>query len=143
MKLKKKFENEKTYVRKIFNYQFFIIRFFCRSYLIRKKLKILHYNCQYVKKWFSRFYISFFYFLFDSFFVYRNMYNAIKTFYFIFVIWFTKNDEKSSMFSFSHTNYIMLQWKTSWKIFLKLFENWIKILFWISMKNQKKFAFLL
>ena len=50
MKLKKKFENEKTYVRKIFNYQFFIIRFFCRSYLIRKKLKILHYNCQYVKK---------------------------------------------------------------------------------------------
>ena len=84
--IEQSFTNEKIYVKRIFDYKTFIIRFMFRSHFIRKELEIMYYDRKYVENYFSRSHLSFFYLLFiDDFDVHRNMYRALKTFYLIFV----------------------------------------------------------
>ena len=81
--------DDQYFIRKVLNFKDNKVRSFCQMHQTRKKLKIKHFDKEQLAKAFNRFHISFLYLLFiDDFKIHRNMYRALKAFYFIFACLF-------------------------------------------------------
>ena len=75
---------EFIYIKQICNMKFEHIRFICRFHFIRDELKVSHFDREYVETFLIDIDFFFFYLLFiNDFDIHKNMYRALKTFYFI------------------------------------------------------------
>ena len=83
------YENNKYFIKRMINLNFHIVRFVQYIHSIKKKLKILKYEREYLKKIVTKFRIFLSYLLFiDDFEIHKNMYRALKTFYIISICFF-------------------------------------------------------
>ena len=83
------YENNKYFIKRMINLNFHIVRFVQYMYSIKKKLKILKYEREYLKKIVTKFYIFLLYIFFiNDFEIHKNMYRILKTFYIISICFF-------------------------------------------------------
>ena len=78
--------NKRFFIRRIFNLKSFIIRVLRQLYSIYNELKIIYFNRDYLEIIITKssFYLFYLFFI-DDFEIYKNIYYALKAFYFILI----------------------------------------------------------
>ena len=90
-----RYTNNYHYIQRILHVKNFNVRFLQQFFQIHDEFKIIYFDREMLAEVFDKLHIFFSYFLFiDDFDVHRNMYRALKTFYFISTYLFYKKRRK-------------------------------------------------